>query len=263
MKGPVRVIEGNAKPFERFWIVKNEEGGDPELDFYGAISEYALFDDDITPRMFKEDLYSLGKGGPVTVHIDSPGGAVDAASTIRAIMMDYPGIITIKIDGLCASAAVVVALAGDRVLMQESGYMMIHDPMTIAFGNERDLKTAIQSLEAVKSGILDCYQTKTGMDRGKLDSMMSKETWMSARDALEFGFVDELITSGSAKASNLPTTAIVNCLRNYVHVPANIFPMPESNEQQDPAEPGQVDEVKEREVKNLRDYLDVFAKGAK
>lgn len=257
---PVRVIEGNAKPHERFWQVKNEEGGDPELEFYGVISEYAWFDDEISPRLFKEDLYGLGKGGPVTVRIDSPGGAVDAASTIRAIMMDYPGQITVKVDGLCASAAVLVAMAGDKVLMQESGYMMIHDPWTIAMGNAADLKIVVKILDEVKSGIVDCYETKTGMARAKLESMMSAETWMSARTAKDLGFIDEIIT-GSSKASNLSTAAVMNCLQNCTHVPADLLPTSEVEDE--PVECEEPDEGKEREVKSLRDYLDVFSNGGK
>lgn len=274
MKEPVRVIEGNAKPHERFWNVRNEEGGDPSLEFYGVISEYSWADDEISPRMFKKDLYDLGKNGPITVHIDSPGGSVDAASAIRAIMMDYPGKITTKIDGMCLSAAVIVAMAGDHVMMQESGSMMIHDPWTIAIGGAEDMKSAAEMLEECKDGIIDCYETRTRMDRAKLAQMMSETTWMNARTAKELGFIDEIITV-SAKANNLAKSSIINCLKNYEHVPEGLLAEQEaeetpveSGEDVEPAEsPVTSDEpaegTDEQEVKSLLDYLEVFSKGAK
>lgn len=274
MKEPVRVIEGNAKPHERFWNVRNEEGGDPSLEFYGVISEYSWFDDDISPRMFKKDLYNLGKNGPITVHIDSPGGDVDAASAIRAIMMDYPGKITTKIDGMCLSAAVTVAMAGDHVMMQESGSMMIHDPWTIAMGGAEDMKSAAKMLEECKAGIIDCYETRTQLDRAKLAKMMSDTTWMNARTAKELGFIDEIITA-SAKANNLAKSSIVNCLKNYEHVPEDLLAEPDAEETpvesdepvqnaETPATSNEPEEgTDELEVKSLLDYLDVFSKGAK
>lgn len=269
-KQPIRVFEGNAKPHERFWQIRNEEGAEPQIDFYGVISEYSWFGDEITPQMFKSDLYAAGKNGPVTVHIDSPGGTVDAASTIRAIMMDYPGSITVKIDGLCASAAVLVAMAGDKVLMQESGYMMIHDPWSVAVGGASDFKAAAKMLDEVKAGIVDCYETRTQLERSKLEKMMSDETWMNARTAKEYGFIDEIMT-GSVYAANLSKAAVVNCLKNYLHVPVELMPMPgapaEPVKQEVPLapepQPTPVDGNKAREMQNLRDYLDVYGKGAK
>lgn len=197
-KLPVRCFDGNAKPHEPFWSWRNvAEGEEPEMELYGYVSEYSWWEDDITPKMFKDDLLKIGKKGPITLRIHSGGGDLTAASVMSAIMTDYPGRITVKIDGLCASAAVQVALAGDRVLMQESAYMMIHDPWTYAVGNADELKSVVEALNVSKDGILDCYETKTGMDRNKLSKMMSDITWMNARKAEELGFVDEVITANS------------------------------------------------------------------
>lgn len=197
-KIPVRCFDGNAKPYEPFWKWRDAvEGGEPELELYGYISEYSWFDDDITPKKFKDDLKKMGKGGPITVRIHSGGGDVTAASVICAAMTDYPGQITVKVDGLCASSAVQVAMAGDRVLMQESAYMMIHDPWTVAIGNADELKSVIDGLKDCKDGILNCYETKTGLDRNKLSKMMTDITWMNARKAVELGFADEVITANS------------------------------------------------------------------
>jgi len=229
---PIRCFDGNAKPHEPFWSWRNAvEGDEPEMELYGYISEYSWWEDDITPKLFKDELMRKGNGGPVTVRIHSGGGDVTAASVIRAMMMDYPGRITVKVDGLCASAAMIVAMAGDRVMMQESAYMMIHDPWTIAMGNSDDLKKVMESLIACKDGILDTYESKTKMNRAKLSKLMTAETWMTARQSVEMGFADEVITiQNSQKTMNAigNAGAMLNAItpelaKRYVNIPAQLL----------------------------------------
>lgn len=217
-KQPMRIFDGVAEPHTPFWRVQNAAGAEPEIEFYGYISEYSWFDDDITPKMFREDLYAAGKGGSVTIRMNSGGGDVIAASVIRSILMEYPGTVTVRIDGLCASAATFVAMAGDRVRMQDTAYWMIHDPSAIAWGTIEEIKAVIDLLKTIKSGIVDAYQAKTGIGTEKLSKLMTDETWMTAKQAQEMGFIDEVITE---KQTRLPANmAIVNALSNYQHVPA-------------------------------------------
>ncbi len=245
-KKPMRILEGNAKPFEPFWRCVDaaaSDSGEPEIEFYGYISEYSMFDDDITPARFKNDLMTLGRGGPVTVRIHSGGGDVFAASAIRAILMDYPGRVTTRIDGLAASAATYVAMAGDRVLMQDSAFFMIHDPSAIAMGTVDDLKSVIDLLKTIKSGIVETYQAKTQMDAERLAKMMSAETWMTAQEALEMGFVDEVISSRpvSPAFGGFRNVAIMNALDHFHNVPGELLarvmeegtPAPEGTPTQD------------------------------
>ena len=217
---PIRCFEGTAQPHEPFWRMRNEAGADPEMELYGAISEYSWFDDDVTPQMFKADLNKLGHGGPITLRINSPGGDVIAASMMRSIMTDYPGPITVRIDGLAASAAVVVAMAGKTIRIMDTGYVMIHDPAVIAFMAYLDIETLgnwYNQLVSVKKGIMDTYAARTGLKPEKVGKMMSDTTWMSATEAVEYGFADEIITGGQAPVSDL---AIVNAIQNYANVPA-------------------------------------------
>lgn len=213
---PIRVIEGNTQPGEAFWNIRDaaeSESGEAEVEFFGPISEYSWWGDEVTPALFKSELYEAGKGGPVTVLVNSPGGEVVAASVIRSILQEYPGKVTADIVGLAASAATVVVTGADHIRMRESALMMIHDPSLIAWGTEDDLRKAIGVLKTVKDGIIDGYQTKTGLERDKLDSMMRKETWLTAREAKELGFVDELVTGSVRKAipQNL-RMGFLNCL---------------------------------------------------
>ena len=180
------------------WIenkVVNEETGEEtierELDLYGTIAEESWFDDDITPAMFREELFS--GSGPVTIWINSPGGDCFAASQIYTMLMDYKGPITVKIDGIAASAASVVAMAGTEVFISPTAMIMIHNPATLAFGDHEDMQKAIEMLDEVKQSIINAYELKTGQPRKTLSKMMDEETWMNAMKALELGFVDGLL----------------------------------------------------------------------
>lgn len=188
---------------KKFWKWKNQnpspsENGPGEipvervLELYGTIAEESWFDDDITPRMFKEELMS--GDGPITIWINSPGGDCIAASQIYAMLMDYKGTVTVKIDGLAASAASVIAMAGTKILMAPTAMMMIHNPITMAFGDHDDMEKAIEMLAEVKEAIINAYEIKTGLSRAKLSHLMDEETWMNANKAIELGFVDDILT---------------------------------------------------------------------
>ena len=129
----------------------------------------------------------------MTVWLNSPGGNVFAAAQIYNMLRDHKGAITVKIDALAASAASVIAMAGDTVLMSPVSMLMIHDPSTIAMGNADDMQQAINTLNEVKASIVNAYHDKTGLSRNKISQLMSDETWLSARKAVDLGFADGLM----------------------------------------------------------------------
>ena len=148
----------------------------------GTIAEESWFDDDVTPQIFKDE---LNKGnGNITVWINSPGGDCVAAAQIYNMLIDYKGDVTVKIDGIAASAASVIAMAGTKVLMSPVSMLMIHNPMTIAFGNKGEMEKAISMLDEVKESIINAYEIKTGMSRAKLSRLMDSETWMDANKSV-------------------------------------------------------------------------------
>ena len=157
----------------------------------GTIAEESWFDDDVTPQLFKDEL--LSGSGDITVWINSPGGDCVAAAQIYNMLMDYKGNVTIKIDGIAASAASVIAMAGTKVIVSPVSMMMIHNPMTAAFGNASEMEKAIAMLDEVKESIINAYEIKTGMSRTKLSHLMDAETWMNANMAVELGFADEIM----------------------------------------------------------------------
>ena len=178
-----------------FWKWQNNGSEEPAsertLELYGTIAEESWFDDDITPQMFRDELFA--GNGPITIWINSPGGDCIAASQIYAMLMDYPSDVTIKIDGIAASAASVIAMAGTEVLMAPTAMMMIHNPATIAYGDHTDMAKAIEMLEEVKESIINAYEIKTNLSRSKLSHLMDAETWMNAKKAIELGFADEML----------------------------------------------------------------------
>ena len=179
---------------KKFWKWKNQTQNSPTervLTLNGTIAEESWFDDDITPQLFKDELNS-GKGN-ITVWINSPGGDCVAAAQIYNMLMDYKGNVTVKIDGIAASAASVIAMAGTEVLMSPVSTMMIHNPATVAMGDHNEMQKAIEMLNEVKESIINAYEIKTGLSRAKLSHLMDSETWMNANKAVELGFADGII----------------------------------------------------------------------
>ena len=195
------------KTKKRFWEWKNQadEGSERVLELYGTIAETSWFDDDVTPQMFHDELFA-GKG-PVTVWLNSPGGDCIAASQIYTMLMDYQDDVTIKIDGIAASAASVIAMAGTKVLMAPTALMMIHNPMTMAYGNQADMEKAIEMLDEVKESIMNAYEIKTSLSRAKLSHLMDSETWMNANKAIELGFADDILKDTKKDAADIPAYA--------------------------------------------------------
>lgn len=176
----------------KFWNwVRNEDTGETELVFNGAISEDTWFGDEITPAMFRNELSKVN--GNLTVWLNSPGGDVFAASQIYTMLKNHKGKVTVKIDGIAASAASVVAMAGDETLIAPTAMLMIHDPACYAAGNKADMEKAIELLEEVKESIINAYEEKCHLSRSKIAKMMSEETWLNAKKALQLGFVDGIL----------------------------------------------------------------------
>ncbi len=177
-----------------FWNWVKNEDNTRTLYLEGVIAEESWFSDDITPAMFKEELFS--GSGPITLHVNSPGGDCIAASQIYTMLMDYPGDVTVQIDGMAASAASVIAMAGTKVCMSPTSMLMVHNPFTAAMGDSDEMRKAIQLLDEVKESIINAYQIKTGLSRAKLSHLMDSETWMNAKKAKELGFCDEILYTG-------------------------------------------------------------------
>lgn len=191
---------------DRFWAFRAltpEQEGDParELALEGVIAADSWWGDEVTPAAFRADLNS--GTGALRVRINSPGGDVFAGAEIYNMLRDYSasrGRVTVYIDALAASAASVIAMAGDVVEMSPVGMLMIHNPWAIAVGDRNEFKHMVVVLDAIRESILNAYHIKTGIDRGKLLNMVDAETWLPAADALGLGFVDVVCDWGRPEA---------------------------------------------------------------
>ena len=206
------------------WKVKAATETAPEertLFLNGTIAEDSWYDDDVTPQLFKDELMS--GSGNITVWINSPGGDCVAAAQIYNMLMDYPHDVTVKIDGIAASAASVIAMAGTKVLMSPVSTMMIHNPATVAWGDSGEMEKAIAMLDAVKDSIINAYEIKTGLSRAKLSHLMDSETWMDANKAVELGFADGILSRAQAEDESPPAgsmlyspATVVNSLKGKI-----------------------------------------------
>lgn len=192
----------------KFWEFKRvtnknqeDEEGKKETEnvliLNGAIADESWWGDEITPLAFKTELASYK--GDLTVWINSPGGDVFAASEIYNALKEHKGKITVKIDSLAASAASVIAMAGDFVYMTPVSMLMCHNPSMMLYGQASELEQGIDFLNEVKESIINAYQSKTGLSRAKISKMMDAETWLSAKSALDLGFCDKILYTDDSK----------------------------------------------------------------
>lgn len=182
----------------KFWNwkkvqIKNEQDEVKEenvLFLNGTIADESWFDDDVTPQLFKDELEE--NIGDITVWINSYGGDCVAAARIYNMLKEHKGKVTVKIDGIAASAASVIAMAGSKVMMSPVSMMMIHNPSTFVFGDKNQMKQVINMLDEVKESIINAYEIRTKIPRNKIATLMDNETWMNANKAIELGFADEI-----------------------------------------------------------------------
>lgn len=192
---------------KKFWKWKDKtitnKDNEPILErtlfLNGTIAEESWYDDDVTPKLFEQEL--MEDKGDVTIWINSPGGDCVAAAQIYNILMNYKGNITVKIDGIAASAASVIAMAGSKVLMSPVSMLMIHNPSTIAAGDKAEFQKAMAMLSEVKESIINAYEIKTGLARVKLAHLMDEESWMNANKAVELGFADGILKRNAESAA--------------------------------------------------------------
>ena len=162
----------------------------------------------------------LAQCGPVTVYINSPGGDVFAGAAMYSALLEHPHKVTVKIMGIAASAASVVAMAGDEVLINPVGYMMIHDPWSYVVGNAREMEHEAQVLREIGEGIVAAYQKKTGKTTDEIKKLLEAETYMNAQSAIENGFCDGLFTPDEDKAALAQASAPAASMRGRDYTPA-------------------------------------------
>lgn len=212
----------------KFWNwIKNEDTGERELRLDGVITDGDFFAELFglevaTPKYFRNELNSAD--GDITVRINSEGGDAFAAAAIYTMLKDYSntkGLVTVKIDGIAASAASVVAMAGDEIQISPVGMIMIHNPWLYTQGDADEMRTAAQFLDDVKETIINAYEQKTHLSREEISRMMDEETWFHAKKAVELGFADKIMFVENQSENDLVANMssrrqVMNCMTDAI-----------------------------------------------
>jgi len=229
---------------KKFWSFKALDEKTGELMLYGEISEYSWWGDEVTPKQFKEDLDALGDIDTLNVYINSPGGDVFAGQAIYSMLKRHKAAVNIYIDGLAASIASLITMAGDKVIMPQNAMMMVHNPWTIAVGNAADFRKIADDMDKIRDSMVTTYEARSALTKEEILGLLNAETWLSAEDCLEYGFADEI-----EGIKQVAACIDKDILGRYKNTPKDLLtnepnPDPGSDPGPDPDE-----EVKARELK--------------
>ncbi|MFT9848510.1 head maturation protease, ClpP-related [Aneurinibacillus sp. REN35] len=213
---------------KRFWEFKNAINDTGELYIYGDIVSYQWDDSDTTAQSFKDDLKALGDIKTLNVYINSPGGSVFQGQAIHTILKRHNAHVNVHVDGVAASIASVIAMAGDTVYMPKNAMMMIHNPWTFAMGNAQELRKQADALDKIGESIIEAYLSKTGdrMSREQLAEIMDAETWLSAQECFDYGLCDEIVEAQEIVAS--ANTELLSRFKNVPETLKNALKKPEN-----------------------------------
>jgi len=209
---------------KKFWNLKQTTKNNAEITIYGDIGT-SWWNESISAKQFSDDLKSLGDDlEHITVRLNSAGGSVFEGLTIRSILKNHQANVTVHIDGYAASIASIIAMAGDKIVMAKGSMMMIHNPMSSMWGGEaKDFREAADLLDKIRDSLVSVYADRTGISTDELITMLDEETWMSAEEAVEHGFADEVEEGNAVTASIRGAVARVNGVQmdfsNFRRVP--------------------------------------------
>lgn len=230
------VQQANQQQENKFWNFIPAAGNKPpELLLYGAISsQQSWWEDRVTPGKFNEELAALGDVSEIIVRINSGGGDVFAANAIFTRLKDCSAKITVKIDGWAASAATIIAMAGDTIKIAKNGVFMIHDPAMTVWNTftAEDFEKMAEELKVIKQSIVNTYAMKSGRDTQDIEQLISVETWWTGEDAVSNGFCDEIMFDDVSTAVENSSHVVVNSVSldvsNYKTLPRSLFNSPKN-----------------------------------
>ncbi|WP_407312061.1 head maturation protease, ClpP-related [Desulfosporosinus sp. SB140] len=237
------------KPFWKFQA-KTDAPSVGELLLYGDISSTTWWGDEVTPTAFAQDLKNLGEISTLNIYINSGGGDVFAGQAIYSMLKRHPAQKNVYIDGLAASIASVIAMAGDVVFMPKNAMLMIHKAWTMAIGNANDLRRLADDMDKIDESILTTYQAKTGLEAEKIIEMINAETWLTADEAVALGFADVIEDSKQISASIANGQLLVNGqnmdLGRFRNTPQFVNNKDQNQASRDPKKPPSEEEPKEQ-----------------
>jgi ATP-dependent Clp protease protease subunit len=202
---------------KKFWEIKNSAGNTGEVFIYGDIVSWKWDDTDVTAADFKKDLDALGDINTLNVYINSYGGSVFQGQAIYSILKRHDAFKNVFVDGIAASIASLIAMAGDKIHMPANAMMMIHNPISLVIGNAEAMRKEADALDKIREAMIPAYLNKSGdkLTEDKLVELLGAETWLTAQDCFDYGFCDELLEEKQVAAS-----ISTDLLAGFKNVPA-------------------------------------------
>lgn len=213
----------------KFWKFKALDDNTGELTLYGEIANETWWGDEVTPKEFKADLDALGDINTLNIYINSPGGDVFAGQAIHSMLKRHKAHKNIYIDGLAASIASVVVMAGDTIFMPKNAMMMIHNPWTWGIGNAAEFRKLAEDLDKVRESLIAAYEGRSALTRDEIIEIMDSETWLTADECLEYGFCD-VVEKEKQMAASIDKTLLMR----YKNTPRELLvkPKPDDKKQE-------------------------------
>lgn len=213
----------------KFWKFKALDDNTGELTLYGEIANETWWGDEITPKEFKTDLDALGDINTLNIYINSPGGDVFAGQAIHSMLKRHKAHKNVYIDGLAASIASVVVMAGDTIFMPKNAMMMIHNPWTWGIGNAAEFRKLAEDLDKIRESLIAAYEGRSALTRDEIIEIMDSETWLTADECLEYGFCD-VVEKEKQMAASIDKTLLMR----YKNTPRELLvkPKPDDKKQE-------------------------------
>lgn len=213
----------------KFWKFKALDDNTGELTLYGEIANETWWGDEITPKEFKTDLDALGDINTLNIYINSPGGDVFAGQAIHSMLKRHKAHKNVYIDGLAASIASVVVMAGDTIFMPKNAMMMIHNPWTWGIGNAAEFRKLAEDLDKIRESLIAAYEGHSALTRDEIIEIMDSETWLTADECLEYGFCD-VVEKEKQMAASIDKTLLMR----YKNTPRELLvkPKPDDKKQE-------------------------------
>ncbi len=213
----------------KFWKFKALDDNTGELTLYGEIANETWWGDEITPKEFKTDLDALGDINTLNIYINSPGGDVFAGQAIHSMLKRHKAHKNVYIDGLAASIASVVVMAGDTIFMPKNAMMMIHNPWTWGIGNAAEFRKLAEDLDKIRESLIAAYEGHSALTRDEIIEIMDSETWLTADECLEYGFCD-VVEKEKQMAASIDKTLLMR----YKNTPGELLvkPKPDDKKQE-------------------------------
>jgi ATP-dependent Clp protease protease subunit len=212
----IKAFKPAAKPQATSGYRMLAKGDRGEIYLYGVIGG-DWFGEGVTAKQFADDLKKLGNVKTIDVRINSEGGDVFAGKAMYALLVEHKATVIVHIDGLAASAASFIAMAGNTIEIAEGAFVMIHNSWGFCVGGAEDMRRQADLLETVNGTIVDVYAARTKQDREKIKTWMDEETWMTAKEAVANGFADKQV-------DNLKVAASIADPSRYKRLPAALQP---------------------------------------